>query len=80
MEPKAARREQRKQKSALVVQVFITFSQGVATMAGFSVIWGMGWGGAAVPNVGCRQLMFILSSQQPSGLRLPFWTGRECGQ
>lgn len=49
-------------------------------MPGFSVIWGMGWGGAAVPNVGCRQLMLRLSYQQPSGLRLPFWTGRECGQ
>lgn len=44
MEPKAARREQRKQKSALVVQVFITFSQGMATMAG---LFG-GWGGAGL--------------------------------
>lgn len=45
MEPKAARREQGKQKSALVVQVFNTFPQGVATMPGFSVFWGDGGAG-----------------------------------
>lgn len=43
MEPKTARREKRKQKSTLVIQVFIAFSQGMAaTMAGFLVVWGMG--------------------------------------
>lgn len=80
MEPKTARREQRKQKSAGYTGFYCIFSRNgnhgwVPSYLGDGVR-----GDLLFQNVGYGQLMLILFSQQPSGLRLPFWTGREWGQ